>query len=31
MADARAAAWSEQDIGNVVNLTKDNIEVKKEY
>jgi hypothetical protein len=31
MADARAAAWLVQDSGNVVDLTKDNVEVKKEY
>jgi hypothetical protein len=31
MADARAAAWSAQDSGSIVDLTKDDVEVKKEY
>jgi hypothetical protein len=31
MPDARAVAWSAQDSGYVVDLTKDDIEVKKEY
>jgi hypothetical protein len=31
MAGARAAAWSEQDSGNIVDLTKDDDKVKKEY
>jgi hypothetical protein len=31
MAEARDAAWSAQDIGNVIDLTKDDNKVKKEY
>jgi hypothetical protein len=31
MAGARAAAWSEQDNDNIVDLTKDDDKVKKEY
>jgi hypothetical protein len=30
MAEARAATWSAQDISNIVDLTKDDVEVKKE-
>jgi hypothetical protein len=31
IANARAAAWSAHDSGNVVDLTKDYVKVKKEY
>jgi hypothetical protein len=29
MADARTAAWSAQDSGNIVDLTKDDVEAKE--